>query len=175
LFSALQITPDASFIGRFCLCVASLGLNTPHSTMPIPCPLCQAPSGESIIWQSPQLRIVWGGETDHPCLVRVIWHSHATEMAHLNTAEKHALMAAVFVVESAMQQVLQPKKLNLASLGNWVAHLHWHVIPRWEDDAHWPNSIWAASQRGPAAHGVPLKPALAALIALQMNATTMPS
>jgi diadenosine tetraphosphate (Ap4A) HIT family hydrolase len=107
---------------------------------------------------------VWGGEADHPCLVRVVWHAHICEMADLSPADKVTIMHAVFAVESAMQQVLKPKKLNLASLGNWVPHLHWHVIPRWEDDAHWPNSIWADKQRSPAAHGVANKTALAVAI-----------
>jgi diadenosine tetraphosphate (Ap4A) HIT family hydrolase len=138
--------------------------------MTTPCPLCQPALANSVIWHNQQLRIVWGGEADHPCLVRVVWRAHVPEMADLTAAEKQTLMAAVFVVETAMQQVLKPKKLNLASLGNWVPHLHWHIIPRWEDDAHWPNSIWAAQQREPATHGLDLKPALAAAIATQMLA-----
>ncbi len=63
-----------------------------------------------------------------------------------------------------MKQVLAPKKLNLASLGNWEPHVHWHIIPRWDDDAHWPNSIWAAKQRDASQRGVAIKPALAAAI-----------
>jgi diadenosine tetraphosphate (Ap4A) HIT family hydrolase len=137
--------------------------------MSTPCPLCLDVQADTVIWQSPQLRIVWGGETDHPCLVRVIWQSHVTEMADLTPAEKQTIMFAVFAVEAAMQQLLQPKKLNLASLGNWVAHVHWHIIPRWQDDAHWPNSIWTDKQRHPAAHGVSLKPTLAALISERMS------
>jgi diadenosine tetraphosphate (Ap4A) HIT family hydrolase len=42
---------------------------------------------------------------------------------------------------------MQPKKINLASLGNMVPHLHWHIIPRYTDDAHFPAPVWAESQR----------------------------
>jgi diadenosine tetraphosphate (Ap4A) HIT family hydrolase len=28
-------------------------------------------------------------------------------------------------------------------------HLHWHVIPRWQDDRHFPGPIWASPQREP--------------------------
>jgi diadenosine tetraphosphate (Ap4A) HIT family hydrolase len=28
-----------------------------------------------------------------------------------------------------------------------VPHLHWHVIPRWTDDSHFPAPIWAGAQR----------------------------
>jgi diadenosine tetraphosphate (Ap4A) HIT family hydrolase len=117
-----------------------------------------------VIWQNTQLRVVWGSEADHPCLVQVIWQSHATELCDLTADEKNQLMHAVFAVETAMKRVLSPKKLNLASLGNWVPHVHWHIIPRWDDDAHWPNSIWAAKQRDASDHGVAHKAELAQAI-----------
>jgi diadenosine tetraphosphate (Ap4A) HIT family hydrolase len=48
---------------------------------------------------------------------------------------------------------LRPDKVNLASLGNVVPHLHWHVIPRFRDDAHFPNPIWGTSLRQPRTGG----------------------
>jgi diadenosine tetraphosphate (Ap4A) HIT family hydrolase len=38
---------------------------------------------------------------------------------------------------------MQPKKINLAALGNQVPHIHWHVIPRFEDDVFFPGSAWS--------------------------------
>jgi diadenosine tetraphosphate (Ap4A) HIT family hydrolase len=37
--------------------------------------------------------------------------------------------------------------VNLASLGNVVPHLHWHVIARFADDKHFPQPIWGQAQR----------------------------
>jgi diadenosine tetraphosphate (Ap4A) HIT family hydrolase len=54
----------------------------------------------------------------------------------------------VFEVEAALRELLQPQKINLASLGNLTPHLHWHVIPRFVDDPHFPLPIWGAQQRG---------------------------
>lgn len=56
-------------------------------------------------------------------------------------------MQTVFAVESAVREVMQPEKINLASLGNLTPHLHWHVIPRYKDDKCFPNPIWAAPLR----------------------------
>jgi diadenosine tetraphosphate (Ap4A) HIT family hydrolase len=50
-------------------------------------------------------------------------------------------------MEEAMLRHLQPAKANLASLGNAVPHLHWHVIGRYEWDSHFPGAVWAAPQR----------------------------
>jgi diadenosine tetraphosphate (Ap4A) HIT family hydrolase len=57
------------------------------------------------------------------------------------------LMDVVFATERALRRIMQPDKINLASLGNVVPHLHWHVIPRWRDDSHFPAPIWAAATR----------------------------
>jgi diadenosine tetraphosphate (Ap4A) HIT family hydrolase len=40
-----------------------------------------------------------------------------------------------------------PEKINLASLGNAVPHLHWHIIPRFSDDPHFPNAVWSTKLR----------------------------
>ncbi|MCD6046472.1 MAG: histidine triad protein [Gammaproteobacteria bacterium] len=40
-------------------------------------------------------------------------------------------------IAATIQAKFQPHKLNLASLGNVVEHLHWHIIPRYLSD---PNS-----------------------------------
>jgi diadenosine tetraphosphate (Ap4A) HIT family hydrolase len=49
---------------------------------------------------------------------------------------------------------MAPDKINLASLGNVVPHLHWHVIPRFADDPHFPNPVWGVRQ-GSTPHAVP--------------------
>jgi diadenosine tetraphosphate (Ap4A) HIT family hydrolase len=60
----------------------------------------------------------------------------------------------VFAVEQVLRELLQPEKINLASLGNQVPHLHWHVIPRFGDDAHFPDPIWAARKREARPHAI---------------------
>jgi diadenosine tetraphosphate (Ap4A) HIT family hydrolase len=48
--------------------------------------------------------------------------------------------------------------------------MHWHVIPRFTDDAHWPNSSFGAPSREGVAHAAHLKPALAAAITAALRA-----
>ena len=50
-------------------------------------------------------------------------------------------MNVVYAVEGLLRDSLQPDKINLASFGNVVPHLHWHVIPRFADDPHFPNAV----------------------------------
>ncbi len=86
-------------------------------------------------------------DADYPAFVRVVWSQHVAEMSDLSTEHQQLLMNAVFTAESILRELLQPTKINLASLGNQVPHLHWHIIPRFDDDRHFPDPIWAAPRR----------------------------
>ena len=86
-------------------------------------------------------------------------------MTDLPPASRSAMMQMVMKVESALRETLNPDKINLASLGNMTPHLHWHVIPRFDDDAHFPSPVWAAQQRQPGAGALAAR--LAALPALR--------
>jgi diadenosine tetraphosphate (Ap4A) HIT family hydrolase len=68
-------------------------------------------------------------------------------MTDLDAATRQRLMRVVFAAEQALRQLMQPAKINLASLGNMVAHLHWHVIARFADDKHFPGSVWSEARR----------------------------
>jgi len=115
------------------------------------CELCQALGGE-VIWESELCRVVAVGDPDYPGFCRVILNRHVREMTDLSEQERIRLMHVLFGVEKAIRALYQPDKINLASLGNMTPHLHWHVIPRWRDDRHFPNPVWAAPQRPQAQH-----------------------
>ncbi|MFP5382156.1 MAG: HIT family protein [Gammaproteobacteria bacterium] len=105
------------------------------------CPLCNTPGG-TLLWQDARCRLVLADEPDHPGFLRVIANAHVKEMTDLAPAERDALMRVVWAAEAALREVMAPDKVNLASLGNVVPHLHWHVIPRFVDDPHFPNAVW---------------------------------
>lgn len=111
------------------------------------CPICQA-ENEEILWQSPNIRVIAVyNEANAPAFCRVIWRAHVAEMTDLPPESRRELMDVVYRVEAAMRQVLNPRKINLASLGNVVPHLHWHVVARFDDDACFPAPIWANAVR----------------------------
>jgi len=108
-----------------------------------------------MLWQDEFCRIVRVTDTpDYPGFCRVILNRHVAEMTDLAPQERSRLMMAVMKVEQALRDLLQPDKINLAALGNVVPHLHWHVIPRFADDPHFPNPVWGARLRD-TPHAVP--------------------
>ncbi len=110
------------------------------------CPLCH-PTQETVLWSGGRCRVILVEDAAYPGFCRVIWQAHAKEMTDLAPAQRQDLMSVVFAVEQALRETLRPDKINLASLGNQVPHLHWHVIPRFADDAHFPDPIWAVARR----------------------------
>jgi diadenosine tetraphosphate (Ap4A) HIT family hydrolase len=138
------------------------------------CELCRRdPSG--IVVVDEWLRIVLVDDPDYPGYARVIWNEHVREMTDLDAAARARLMAAVFAVETAVRTTLDPLKVNVASLGNVTPHLHWHVIPRFADDAHYPAPIWSAARRNADHTAIAARkariPALSAAIVEQVTLT----
>lgn len=65
------------------------------------------------------------------------------ELHELPSAERSMFLEEMAVVAEATWRAFAPRKLNYELLGNGVPHLHWHIIPRYADDAmpQWP--IWS--------------------------------
>ena len=110
------------------------------------CELC-ATTGGTILWESPSCRVVRVDDPHYPGFCRVIATAHVREMTDLDPDERLGLMNVVFSVEKVVCTLFTPDKINLASFGNLTPHLHWHVIPRWRDDRHFPEPIWGQVQR----------------------------
>ena len=121
-------------------------MNAPPSPAQASCEFCSSPGG-AVLWQDDFCRVVRVDEPDYPGFCRVILKRHAREMTDLSESERARLMKVVFNVEVAVRAALRPHKMNIASLGNMVPHVHWHVIPRFEDDRHYPGPIWAQPKR----------------------------
>lgn len=136
------------------------------------CEYCLETGGE-VLWQDGACRVVLAPEPDFPGFCRVIWQRHVREMSDLAPAERERLMNVVFTVERNLRELMSPEKMNLASLGNVTPHLHWHVIPRFADDSHYPAPVWAESLREAAPRRLPpgwkenLSAALAAQLAVK--------
>ncbi len=126
-----------------------------------PCSLC-TPAGETALWSDAFCRVIWVDDAEHPGFCRVILNAHVREMTDLPPEQRQRLMMVVFAVEQAVREVARPDKVNLASLGNLVPHLHWHVIPRWRADSRFPDAIWAPTRRqGRVPGGADFQPRLA--------------
>lgn len=51
------------------------------------------------------------------------------------------------IIEKEMLETFEPKKINIASFGNYVPHVHWHIMARFEEDSYFPEPMWGMKQR----------------------------
>jgi diadenosine tetraphosphate (Ap4A) HIT family hydrolase len=109
------------------------------------CALC-LPTTHAILWQDDFCRVVLLNDADYPAYCRVELIAHIKEMTDLPPPQRARMMKTVFAVETAIREIIQPDKINLASLGNKTPHVHWHIIPRFENDRHFPNSHWGEAR-----------------------------
>ncbi len=112
----------------------------------VDCPLC-AGAGGVPIWCGAGMRLVRAEEALHPAFYRLVWDAHVPEFSDLTPLQRATCSDALALIEQGMRDALRPDKMNLASLGNVVPHLHWHLIARWRDDPHWPQPVWAPARR----------------------------
>ncbi len=67
------------------------------------------------------------------CVVK--WSGrHVADPTDLTQTEAAAYWQEVLRVGRAVRAVFQPVKMNYLMLGNFVPHLHTHVVPRYPDD-----------------------------------------
>lgn len=137
------------------------------------CPLC-SPGDESVVWKDGSCRVIRVSDPDYAGYCRVIWNAHVMEMTDLAQAERQRLLDVVLATETTLRRLMQPDKINLASFGNLVPHLHWHVIPRFGDDRHFPEPVWGRPQREGVRRESPSADAIAAGIATVLSVRDTP-
>ena len=126
------------------------------------CELCREPGGIAVA-DAARWRVVRVDDAAFPAFYRLIWNAHVAEFTDLGAAERAECIDAVARIEAALRAALAPTKVNLASLGNVVAHLHWHVIARFDWDSHFPQPVWGNARRT-------VDPPAAARLALTLDA-----
>jgi diadenosine tetraphosphate (Ap4A) HIT family hydrolase len=102
---------------------------------------------EHRLWEGAQHRIVLVDDTGFEGWCRIIWNDHVSELTDLSGEDRQTLFTALLALEEAMRAELQPWKINIASLGTGAPHLHFHVVPRFQDDPTFPDPVWLPPQR----------------------------
>jgi diadenosine tetraphosphate (Ap4A) HIT family hydrolase len=85
---------------------------------------------------------VLGTDQFYPGYTLVVARRHATELYHLTDDLSTAYFRDMLRVARAIDRAFSPRKMNYELLGNTVAHLHWHVFPRYADDPNPTRPTW---------------------------------
>ena len=69
------------------------------------------------------------------------------EFSECSTKEKMEIWRLLDVIEKEMLDFFKPRKINIASFGNYMPHVHWHIMARFETDSYFPEPMWGKAQR----------------------------
>jgi diadenosine tetraphosphate (Ap4A) HIT family hydrolase len=87
-------------------------------------------------------RVLVMNDQRFPWAILVPRREGLTEILDLPAPERAILMEEIASVAQALRDLAEPKKLNVAALGNVVAQLHVHVVARYETDPAWPGPVF---------------------------------
>lgn len=85
-------------------------------------------------------------ESEIPWL-KVFTQAQRREFSECSSAEKSAIFEALDIIEREMLSYYQPAKINIASFGNYVPQVHWHIMARFKEDSFFPEPMWGRQQR----------------------------
>ena len=60
---------------------------------------------------------------------------------------KQMIWEATDIIEKQMLQYFQCDKINIASFGNYMPHVHFHIMSRFKNDNYFPEPMWGEQQR----------------------------
>jgi diadenosine tetraphosphate (Ap4A) HIT family hydrolase len=119
--------------------------------MGIGCPFCAPRSDENDFWAKVASLAVstlylHKIQTYRGYSVLIFDPRHATRPSQLSAEEWRAWCRDLYLAQGAIEAVVHPQHMNVAALGNQIAHLHWHIIPRYEGDGRWGAPIWMTTE-----------------------------
>jgi diadenosine tetraphosphate (Ap4A) HIT family hydrolase len=85
-------------------------------------------------------------ESEVPWLV-VFTNEVKKEFSECRADEKAAIFLALDIIEKKMLSYYHPQKINIASFGNMLPHVHWHISARFKEDSYFPEPMWGSVQR----------------------------
>jgi diadenosine tetraphosphate (Ap4A) HIT family hydrolase len=80
------------------------------------------------------------------------------EVSEVPSVLRGEIYEHLHLIETEMIDYFNPKKINIASFGNYLPHLHWHIMARFEEDAYFPEPMWGVKQRESTLTLPPFKP-----------------
>ncbi len=101
-------------------------------------------------------------ESEIPWL-KIFTHEPRKEFSECSRDERMMIFDLLDLIEKEMIAYFKPDKINIASFGNMLPRVHWHIMGRFVNDSYFPEPMWGVKQRVGDAKIAPMEPFLQAL------------
>ena len=99
----------------------------------------------SVVYENENIRIETE-ESEIPWL-KIFTQYPYKEMSEVPAHIKFEIYDLLDYIEKEMIAYFNPDKINIASFGNYVPHVHWHIMARFKEDSYFPEPMWGKKQR----------------------------
>ena len=69
------------------------------------------------------------------------------EFSQCSKESQLEILDIINIIEIEMLSYFKPSKINIASFGNYVPHVHFHIQARFQNDSFFPEPTWGKKQR----------------------------
>ena len=99
----------------------------------------------STIYENENIRVEVE-ESEIPWL-KIFTKKSYREMSEVPSNIKMEMYELLDIIEKEMLSYYNPTKINIASFGNYLPHVHWHIMARFKEDSYFPEPMWGKKQR----------------------------
>ena len=79
--------------------------------------------------------------------LKIFTQQKIKEFSRCNLATKQIIWQTLDLIEKEMLEYFNCDKVNIASFGNYVPHVHFHIMARFKADNFFPEPMWGKQQR----------------------------
>jgi len=79
--------------------------------------------------------------------LKIFTQKNIKEFSMCDKETKLMIWDALDIIEKSMLKYFKCDKINIASFGNYVPHVHFHIMARFKNDNYFPEPMWGKQQR----------------------------
>lgn len=100
---------------------------------------------DRIIYQNEFIKILV--EVSEIPWLKIFTQTPYKEFSQCDMRTRLDIFQCLDIIEKEMLEYFEPEKINIASFGNYVPHVHFHIMARFKEDSFFPESMWGKKQR----------------------------
>lgn len=100
---------------------------------------------KNVIFQNKFLRVE--SESFEIPWVKIFTIEPFKEFSECSSEIRVKMLDMIYIIEKEMIAYFNPDKINIASFGNYLPRVHFHIQARFENDSYFPESTWGLKMR----------------------------